>query len=51
MKSLAQSLMWWPQMDQEIEDMVKHCAECQQSQSTPPSALLHPWKWPTQHWA
>ena len=32
-------------------DMVKHCTECQQSQSTPPLAPLHPWKWPTRPWA
>jgi len=51
MKSLARSLMWWPGIDKEIEDMVKHCTECQQSQSTPPSAPLHPWKWPTRPWA
>ena len=51
MKSLARSLMWWPGMDHEIEEMVKHCAECQRGQSAPPSAPLHPWKWPTRPWA
>jgi len=51
MKSLARSLMWWPGMDHKVVDMVKHCRECQQSQSTPPSASLHSWKWPTRPWA
>ena len=31
--------------------MVKHCAESQQSQSTPLSVPLRPWKWPTRAWA
>ena len=51
MKSLAQSLMWWPGMDCEIEDMVKHCMECQQDRPAPPPAPLHPWNWPTRPWA
>ena len=28
MKSLARSLMWWPGMDNAIEDMVRHCSDC-----------------------
>ena len=44
MKALVPSLMWWPGIDHEIEDMVQHCTECQQTQVSPPSAPLHPWK-------
>ncbi len=51
MKSLARSLLWWPEMDQEIEEMVQHCTDCQQSRPMPPSAPLHPWSWPTRPWA
>ena len=51
MKSLARSLMWWPGMDNAIEDMVRHCSDCQRVQASPPSAPLHPWKWPTRPWA
>ena len=51
MKCLARSLMWWPDMDQAIEDMVRHCSDCQRVQASPPSAPLHPWKWPTCPWA
>ena len=50
MKSLARSLMWWPRMDSEIEEVVKHCEECQQDRPAPPSAPLHPWSWPTRPW-
>ena len=51
MKSLARSFMWWPNMDQEIERMVKSCTECQVHCSAPPVAPLHPWKWPTHPWS
>ena len=50
MKALAQQLVWWPNLDQTIEDVVKHCEECQQDRSNPPSAPLHPWQWPTRLW-
>ena len=50
MNSLARSLMWWPRMDSEIEEVVKHCEECQQDRPAPPSAPLHPWSWPTRPW-
>ena len=39
MKSLARSLVWWPNLDKEIEMMVKHCSSCQQSQPSPPLAI------------
>ena len=50
MKALARQLVWWPNLDQTIEDVVKHCEECQQDRSNPPSAPLHPWQWPTRPW-
>ena len=50
MKSLARGLVWWPGMDQEIENMVKQCSDCQQSRPSPPTAPLHPWCWPTRPW-
>ena len=50
MKSLARTLVWWPGMDQAIEEMVRRCSDCQQSRPSPPVAPLHPWKWPTRPW-
>ena len=50
MKALARQLVWWPNLDRAIEDLVKQCEECQQSQATPPPAPLHPWQWPTHPW-
>ena len=51
MKSLARMFMWWPGMDQDIEEMVRGCAECQINRPMPPLAPLQPWKWPTRPWA
>ncbi len=28
MKSLARSYIWWPNMDKEIEEVVKSCHSC-----------------------
>ena len=44
MKSLARMYVWWPGMDDQIEKMVKECRKCQDNQSCPPVAPLHPWK-------
>ena len=38
-------------MDADVERSVRLCAECQEMQSSPPPAPLHPWKWPTRPWA
>ena len=50
MKALARQWVWWPNLDQAIEDVVKHCEECQQDRPNPPPAPLHPWQWPTHPW-
>ena len=47
MKSLARMFVWWPGIDGSIEERVRQCAECQQNQSSPPKAPLHPWEWPS----
>jgi hypothetical protein len=50
-KSLARSYVWWPGLDQEIEEQVKQCGKCQQNQKAPAEAPLHPWEWPGQPWS
>lgn len=50
MKTLARSHMWWPCIDQDIEDTVKHCEACQKNKALPAKAPLHPWAWPTVPW-
>lgn len=51
MKNLARSYVWWPQIDKDIEIVVKTCYECQQTRHSPPVAPLHPWEWPHRPWA
>ena len=51
MKSLARMYVWWPGVSADIKESVQHCRECQEVQSSPPVAPLHPWKWPTRPWA
>jgi hypothetical protein len=40
MKSLARSYLWWPNMDNNLENNVKNS----------PEAPLHPWEWPSRPW-
>ena len=42
MKSLARNYVWWPGIDQQIEDMVKSCSGYQVVQKTPTVAPLYP---------
>ena len=50
MKALARSYVWWPNMDKELENKVKHCGQCQVNRKAPPVAPLHPWEWPQEPW-
>ena len=47
MKGLARATLWWPKLDQAIEDKVKSCHKCQVNQNAPAKAPLHPWEWPS----
>ncbi len=44
MKSLARAYVWWPKMDQDLENKVQHCKECQENQKMPPPVPLQPWE-------
>ena len=50
LKAIARSCIRWPNLNAEIELMVKNCEVCQAVQKAPPSAPLYPWRWPTQVW-
>jgi len=51
MKGRARIVVWWPNLDKEIEDLVSSCNACQSSRSLPPVAPLHPWSWPDRPWS
>ena len=40
------SYVWWPEIDQDLEEEVKHCRQCQANQASPAWVPLHPWEWP-----
>ena len=50
MKALAHNHIWWPRLDQQVEDCVKSCTSCQLNKHYPPKAPLHPWAWRTIPW-
>ena len=52
MKALSQMYMyvWWPGTDSDTEKTVHLCSKCQENQSSPLIAPLHPWQWPTRPW-
>ena len=51
MKGLSRMYVWWPGISKDVEETVQDCIPCQQQQSKPPVAPLHPWAWPTRPWA
>ena len=50
MKSVAHSYLWWPGLDQDIENITNSCMFCQSVRNTPQTVPLHPWTWPTKSW-
>ena len=50
LKQLARSHVWWPKIDQDLEDTVNDCAPCQEHRNTPPKSPLNPWSWPEVPW-
>ena len=51
MKARARMVVWWPQLDKAIEDIVRTCSACQASKPLPPLAPLHPWSIPEKPWS
>ena len=50
MKSLARLHVWWPEIDEDIERMVRACDSCNQQKDNVPHAPLHPWEYPSKPW-
>lgn len=49
MKSLARSRIWWPNINQEIEEITKQCPICQENSSMP-AAKFQSWPETKQPW-
>jgi hypothetical protein len=50
MKALARSHVWWPGLDNDIEQQVKSCKGCQSIRNAPEEAPIHPWEFPMKPW-
>ena len=50
MKALARSFVWWPGIDQDIEDTVRTCSACVEAHNTPKQVPLLLWPWATEPW-
>ena len=50
MKLLARSYIWWPNIDDALENQVKVCTECQENQRSPSKIPIHPWEFPENPW-
>ncbi|XP_044317462.1 uncharacterized protein K02A2.6-like [Drosophila rhopaloa] len=44
MKLIARSYVWWPNMDDDIEVVVKKCGVCQQNRNEEPKTETHHWE-------
>ena len=42
MKSLVRSVVWWPRMDQTLEERIRNCDSCQYSRHLLAAAPLKP---------
>ena len=51
MKERARMVVWWPNMDKQIEALASCCIACQTSRNLPPVAPLHPWSFPNSAWS
>lgn len=51
MKSLARSHVYWPNIDKDIEDMVRKCQRCASVAKAPVKTTLSSWPLPTKPWA
>ena len=47
MKGLSRIHVWFPNIDKDIEAMVKSCYECIKNKNKPAKSFIHPWDWPT----
>ena len=46
MKSLSRIHIWFPNIDKEIENIVKSCKNCEKISNEPNKSEPHPWDWP-----
>ncbi len=50
MKMLARSHFWWPNLDENIEEVSNNCKECLEVSKDPTKVPLHQWQYPHRPW-
>lgn len=50
MKALSRAYVWWPKLNEAIEQLGRHCGTCQVNQKMPKKTTPHPWVPPSQSW-
>lgn len=51
MKGIARSLVYWKNIDKDIEQTAKNCAKCLSNAKMPPKSNLHHWEYPDSPWS
>ncbi len=51
MKQLARTAVYWPNIDDDIEAMSRHCVPCGEHQNKPSKPAIHPWMLPEKPWS
>ena len=49
-KAVARGYVWWPNIDSDIEKMIRRCQGCQETASAPAATPLHRWEYPARAW-
>ncbi|XP_073944611.1 uncharacterized protein [Choristoneura fumiferana] len=50
MKQMARNYVWWPSIDQDIENRARSCSACAAERDAPPRAPPTPYNWPSEPW-
>lgn len=50
MKALARGFVWWPSLDNDLEEITRSCLICLKTKKNPVKIPLTPWAWPTTPW-
>ena len=51
MKQLARSVVYWPNITADIEEVAKSCTSCAGHQNNPSTSTNHPWMLPEKPWS
>ena len=51
MKQLARTAVYWPNIDEDIENMCRNCIPCCEYQNKPAKPAIHPWMLPEKPWS